>query len=250
MHHYPFHVGDYKAHSAHLDLLEDLAYRRMLDFVYLNEMPLPESIEEIARLICMRSNYDCITVVLREFFYRTDCGGWMNKRAALEISKYHEKSDKAKASIAARWDKVNKTKGLDDTIVLPTNYECNTNQNQNQNQNQKPINKVKEKTSSDKSDVALINKNPVMDADYLVNAFAVEKQIALDWLAVRKHKKASPLSETAIKLLINESAKAGITPAQAIAQAAGSGWISFKASYCDSGMQPTKAAFAAGDNKW
>lgn len=139
MHHYPFHVGDYKAHSAHLDLLEDLAYRRMLDFVYLNEMPLPESIEEIARLICMRSNYDCITVVLREFFYRTDCGGWMNKRAALEISKYHEKSDKAKASIAARWDKVNKTKAEADTDVLPANYERNTNQNQNQNQNQKPI---------------------------------------------------------------------------------------------------------------
>ena len=96
----------------------------------------------------------------------------------------------------------------------------------------------------------LVNKPATINADYLVNAFHVDKQIADDWLLVRKHKKAPPLSMTALKLLEAESRKAGITPAQAIAQAAGSGWISFKASYCDSGMQPTKAAFAAGDNKW
>ncbi len=56
MHHYPFHVGDYASHTQHLDELEDLAYRRMLDFIYLNETNLPESVDEIARLIRMRTH--------------------------------------------------------------------------------------------------------------------------------------------------------------------------------------------------
>ncbi|NDH69342.1 MAG: DUF1376 domain-containing protein, partial [Gammaproteobacteria bacterium] len=32
MHYYQFHIGDYKSHTHHLSLLEDLAYRRLLDF--------------------------------------------------------------------------------------------------------------------------------------------------------------------------------------------------------------------------
>lgn len=35
MNYFPFHVGDYAAHTAHLEPLEDLAYRRMLDAYYL-----------------------------------------------------------------------------------------------------------------------------------------------------------------------------------------------------------------------
>jgi uncharacterized protein YdaU (DUF1376 family) len=41
MNYYPFHVGDYAAHTAHLEPMEDLAYRRMLDAYYLRESPLP-----------------------------------------------------------------------------------------------------------------------------------------------------------------------------------------------------------------
>ena len=35
MNYYPFHVGDYIAHTAHLHPLEDIAYRRMLDLYYM-----------------------------------------------------------------------------------------------------------------------------------------------------------------------------------------------------------------------
>ena len=31
---YPFHIGDYIAHTAHLDPIEDCAYRRLLDAYY------------------------------------------------------------------------------------------------------------------------------------------------------------------------------------------------------------------------
>jgi len=130
MHHYPFHVGDYASHTQHLDEIEDLIYRRCLDYIYLNEINLPESIDEIARLIRMRTHCERIAIVMREFF-TLENGEWINKRAMLEIGKYQEKSDKAKQSASKRWKK-------DDANALPTHSERNANQNQNQNQNQEP----------------------------------------------------------------------------------------------------------------
>ena len=53
MNYYPFNVGDYAAHTAHLDMLEDLAYRRMLDLYYRTEQALPSDWRQIARLIRM-----------------------------------------------------------------------------------------------------------------------------------------------------------------------------------------------------
>ena len=41
MNYYPFHIGDFTAHTSHLTWEEDIAYRRMLDVYYLREKPLP-----------------------------------------------------------------------------------------------------------------------------------------------------------------------------------------------------------------
>ena len=71
MHYYKFNISDYKAHTEHLELLEDLAFRRMLDWMYLHEKPLPKNIDEIARFIRMRTHNDCIAYVLQEFFIKT-----------------------------------------------------------------------------------------------------------------------------------------------------------------------------------
>lgn len=100
MNYYPFHVGDYAAHTAHLDLLEDLAYRRMLDLYYLRECALPHDPAEVARLIRMRGNVAEVTAVLREFFTEVE-GGWVNGRCDEEILRMQDKQMKAKASAEA-----------------------------------------------------------------------------------------------------------------------------------------------------
>jgi uncharacterized protein YdaU (DUF1376 family) len=97
---YPFHVGDYAAHTAHLDLLEDLAYRRMLDLYYLRECALPHDPAEVARLIRMRGNVAEVTAMLREFFTEVE-GGWVNGRCDEEILRMQDKQMKAKASAEA-----------------------------------------------------------------------------------------------------------------------------------------------------
>lgn len=104
MHYYTFHPKDYMSKTGFLEPMEDLAYRRMLDYCYLNEKPLPVDVNEIALLVSMRSHRDSIAVVLRYFFELTD-EGYINDRVEKEIEAYQEKSEKARVSARARWDK-------------------------------------------------------------------------------------------------------------------------------------------------
>jgi uncharacterized protein YdaU (DUF1376 family) len=103
MFYFQFNIGDYQSHTAHLTEMEDLAYRRMLDWCYLHQKSLPVEISDIARLIRMRSHTDSIASVLREFFEST-ADGWVNRRVQQEIERFAEKSEKARKSAKARWD--------------------------------------------------------------------------------------------------------------------------------------------------
>lgn len=100
MNYYPFHLGDYAAHTAHLEPLEDLAYRRMLDAYYLRESPLPADPADVARIIRMRQNMVEVEVVLREFFHLS-AEGWRHVRCDEEIEHMQDKQAKARASAAA-----------------------------------------------------------------------------------------------------------------------------------------------------
>jgi uncharacterized protein YdaU (DUF1376 family) len=121
MHYYQFNIGDYHSHTLHLSEIEDLTYRRLLDWYYLHESPIPNDLNEVARQIRMRSHSDCITTVLLEYFERTP-DGWVHHRADKEIEKVGEKSTKASKSAKARWDKVK------DANALPTQSERNATQ--------------------------------------------------------------------------------------------------------------------------
>ena len=103
MHYYQFNIGDYQSHTGHLSELEDLAYRRLLDWVYLHEKPIPLEINEVARNIRMRTHCESIAIVLQEFFNRTE-SGWVSDRVQREIAKTGDKSRKASESARARWD--------------------------------------------------------------------------------------------------------------------------------------------------
>ena len=99
MNYYKFHIGDYAGHTRNLSLLEDLAYRRLLDAYYLAEGPLNGSSTDVARSIGMREHLDEVEYVLKSFFELVD-GAWRNKRADAEIA--HYLSNKEKASKAGK----------------------------------------------------------------------------------------------------------------------------------------------------
>jgi uncharacterized protein YdaU (DUF1376 family) len=137
MHYYQFNIGDYASHTAHLDPLEDIAYRRMLDYCYLNECGLPETVQDIARVIRMRTHSDCIAIVLQEYFYLHTDGTWRNKRVEDEITAFKGKSAKASEAARKRWDNV-------DANALPTHSERNA-KHKTLNIKHKPLIIVKDK---------------------------------------------------------------------------------------------------------
>lgn len=104
MHYYQFNLGDYARDTQHLDEMEDLAYRRMLDLYYLKEGPLPKSVEQISRLIRMRTHSESIANVLQEFF-KLEKDGYHNAGADKVLKKIYDKSIKAKMAAEKRWSK-------------------------------------------------------------------------------------------------------------------------------------------------
>lgn len=102
MNFYDFHIGDYASRTAHLEPMEDLAYRRLLDLYYVREEALPKDVAETARLIRLRGQDAVIQAVLSEFFVQTEAG-WEHDRCEAVIAKANEKKGKAKASADKRW---------------------------------------------------------------------------------------------------------------------------------------------------
>ena len=116
MNFFPFHVGDYAVHTRHLSLMEDLAYRRMLDLYYTTEKPLPCA-EQTARLIGMREHVAEVSAVLADFFVERD-GVYVQSRCDAEIGKYHKKAESARNANQARWSSVERLKS--DADQIPT----------------------------------------------------------------------------------------------------------------------------------
>ena len=138
MHYYQFNIGDYASHTRNLSLLEDLAYRKLLDEYYLHERPLNGCITDVARQIGMKDYQAEVAFVLKSFFTNKE-DAWINKRADREITHYASKLDQAsragKASAEVR-------RNGRSTDVQPTN-------------NQQPItNNHKTLTSTSKTIVA------------------------------------------------------------------------------------------------
>jgi len=101
MHYYNFHIGDYKSHTHHLTVIEDIAFRRLLDHYYLHEAPIKQ--RTIARQIGMLDYEQEVLSVLNEFFHDTP-DGYVHPRADEEIAKYKELSDAGKRGAAKRWN--------------------------------------------------------------------------------------------------------------------------------------------------
>ena len=140
MNHYPMHPGDYLRDTAHLSIIEDAVYRRILDWLYINERPLPTDSAKVARLMRVIEHQDAVDAVLNEFLELT-ADGWVQRRAEREIAEYKARADSARENgrRGGRPKTEAKPKITDPVNSgLPEKTELKTNQNQNQNQNQEP----------------------------------------------------------------------------------------------------------------
>lgn len=128
MHYYQFNIGDYAAHTKGLSLLEDLAYRRLLDEYYLAERPFNGCSTDVARMIGMSEYLNEVEYILGKYFSR-DGEFWRHIKIDKAIIEYKDKQDKAqkagKASANAR--KSSKSNGRSTDVQPTINQEPRTN---------------------------------------------------------------------------------------------------------------------------
>ena len=95
MHYYQFNIGDFSLHTNHLTLEEEAVYRRLLDFYYDTELPIPIETQPVIRRLRLGSYQAVLDVILQEFFVK-ESDGWHNLRADIEIADYHAKGKTAR----------------------------------------------------------------------------------------------------------------------------------------------------------
>lgn len=92
MHYYPFNIGDFHLHTSHLTLEEEAVYRRLLDFYYDTETPIPKETQPVIRRLRLGSFEPQLDQILHEFFTLQE-DGWHNFRCDDEIAVYRAKAD-------------------------------------------------------------------------------------------------------------------------------------------------------------
>lgn len=93
MHYYQFNIGDYSSHTKGLSIIEDLAYRRLIDEYYLAEHAFNGCSSDVARLIGLRDNLQEVEYVLNRYFIK-DGDSWHHGRIDKDIEDYHQKQEK------------------------------------------------------------------------------------------------------------------------------------------------------------
>jgi uncharacterized protein YdaU (DUF1376 family) len=134
MHYYQFNIGDYLSHTRHLTPMEDICYRRALDYYYLHEKPLTNDIGKLCRLLILPDAKIELLSILDEFFVPI-ADGYINPRADKEIKQYQGFSEAGKRGADKRW-----SKGNDSPPISPPNPPPTANNNHKPlNNNHKPI---------------------------------------------------------------------------------------------------------------
>ena len=92
MNYFELHIGDLTEATAHLSMVEDGAYQRLMRKYYATEKPLPADLKQVQRLAGARTREEreAVETVLAEFF-ELQSDGYHQSRCDAEIGAYHDK---------------------------------------------------------------------------------------------------------------------------------------------------------------
>lgn len=212
MHYYKFNIKDWTRDTAHLSVIEEGVYRRLLDHYYESEKPIPKETAVVIRKLRLAGHEDSLSVILGEFFADQD-DGYHHFRCDDEISKYHAKAG------------ANKVNGkLGGRPRKPTNNPDGFDNEPTDNLNHKPITKNQEPLES-KTLVVVpptsTEKKPKFDPATMKPS-NVSAEVWNDWIQARKQIK-KPLTESQCRSQAKDLA-GHCNPDQVVKNSISSGW--------------------------
>ena len=195
MYYYKFNIADWHLATSHLSLEEEAIYFRLINYYYDSEQAIPEETQSVIRRLRLGSYSETVGIILKEFF-TLESDGWHHKRCDDEISQYHEK---------AEVNQINGKKGG------------------------RP--KKTQSVSKDNPDITLTKNHKPLTKNQIINTpDGVSDSIFKDYLEVRKTKKAK-WTETALKGLQREAAKAKMSLQDVMQLCCERNWVGFKAEW-------------------
>ena len=189
MHYYQFNIGDYSSHTKGLSLIEDLAYRRLIDEYYLAEHAFNGCSADVARLIGLRDNLQEVEYVLNRYFIK-DGDSWHHGRIDSDIADYHQKQEKrsnaGKKSAEARQKSTDVEQVLNEcsaSVELTNNHKPITN-------NQEPIVKelVVTPSAPPRKKASRLPDDWRPDREYLEAAKLINPDLTQEWFVQVAHK--------------------------------------------------------------
>lgn len=208
VHYYKFNIKDWTRDTAHLSVIEEGIYRRLLDHYYESEKPIPVETQSVIRRLRLAGHEEETRLILSEYFVLGQ-DGYRHTRCDQEIAAYHAQAERNRRN-GQSGGRPNK----------PTENPVGSQKKPSGNLNHKPLTinqEPKEKSIRFAALAALL-------------AAGVVDQVAQDFIALRKAKRL-PITKTALGGIEREAAQAGMTLADAIRTCVERGWGGFKASW-------------------
>lgn len=202
MHYYQHHIGDFIKDTSFLSNEEVGIYLKLLWLYYDTEQPLENNAFSLAIKTNARGKEPVVNAILEMFFELTD-GSWHQSRVDAELAKYKRMSEGGKRGADKRWHAGNDSPPIA-TLSPPL---CTP------NANHKP-------TTINQQPIKQTTKQPVGVCDSVWGDFVV----------LRRQKKAA-ITDTVMKGIAREAAKAGVTLEDALRVCCERNWASFKADW-------------------
>ena len=235
------YASDFLADVGHLGNTELGIYWRLLLVYYRDGRPLPFDTDRLRRLAMAYSpeEFRAVDAVVSEFFsLSSEPDGtrvWRHRRADQELARashaHERKSAAAKATNQKRWGRGSLSEPLGESLSDVAKRPVSDGEPEPEPE---PESQKKKRPGVPEKDYAhgsagAPKKAAPADLGLLLEA-GVERQVALDWLKIRRAKRL-PLTGTAWAAIEKEAASAGLSSADAVRRAVEEGWAGFKASW-------------------
>lgn len=239
MHYYKFNIADWNLGTAHLSLVEEAIYFRLINFYYDTEQPIPLETQSVFRRLRMGSESVVAQQIIDEFFVKTD-NGYIHDRCDKIIAEY-KKTEKKNKKNGAKGGRPRKDAASSETQEKPTGLFLGTQEQPKHNPNQEPRTINQEPLTNNiitpSAQPASPNKTQL---DYSCWPSQPSDQVMVDWLAMRKRLKAN-VSQTVINRFASELRKAanyGYTVDQCLAECVTRNWRGFEVQWMLNSKQP------------
>lgn len=197
MHYYKFNIADWNLGTAHLSLVEEAIYFRLINFYYDSESPIPLETQSVFRRLRMGSDSVIAQQIIDEFFEKTE-RGYVHDRCDKMLKEYR-KTTKNNRSNGAKGGRPKKDAACDETQNKPSGLLNETQVEPTHNPNQEPLTINQEPETSLKDLVPQQAAPPKKratrlpddwkpTAEYWEAASLINKSITQEWFVSTAHK--------------------------------------------------------------